>query len=324
MSIIVLLGLLTFLVPIGPSMGSSNAIAFEDYDYGYQPDQYMRYAEDIANENYYKSQNSDVIPQKIKCNNIIYNLNNVDITIERDDPIGLEPSSLQQGEDLANSNEDGKRNGNNNFDLDCINNNDNEGGVPGPQDPEGPEGPQGPEPTTATLTVNKQVFGCSNIIETFPPTDPIMDCQALQYNSPLWLNCNNPYIIDSIFCQSLPESIFDIQVLDSQNTQIQQFEGSIQGTTIQNLEPGTYLINEINTGSAMDELGGDPSVLLACGFAEFAEGGLLFNSTASLFYNYICLKYEDEQGNDCSTIRLAAGEESICTVKNYIRLAGDN
>jgi hypothetical protein len=174
-------------------------------------------------------------------------------------------------------------------------------------------------PTTATLTVNKQVFGCSNFIESVP----IMDCEGLQYNSPLWLNCNNPYIIDSIFCQSIPESIFEIQVLDDQNNQIQQFEGSIQGTTIQNLAPGTYLINEINTGSGVDELGtGGSSVLAACGFAEFAEAGFLFNSTVSLFYNNICLKYEDDQGNDCSTFRLVAGKESICTVKNYIRLAG--
>jgi len=33
----------------------------------------------------------------------------------------------------------------------------------------------------------------------------------------------------------------------------------------------------------------------------------------------ICIEYEDEQGNDCSTLTLAAGEDKTCTVKNYIR-----
>ncbi len=31
----------------------------------------------------------------------------------------------------------------------------------------------------------------------------------------------------------------------SQNTQLQQFEGIAHGTTIQNLQPGTYAVNEI-------------------------------------------------------------------------------
>ena len=31
-----------------------------------------------------------------------------------------------------------------------------------------------------------------------------------------------------------------------------------------------------------------------------------------------CFEYEDEQGNDCSTLTLAAGENKLCTVKNYI------
>ena len=73
-----------------------------------------------------------------------------------------------------------------------------------------------------------------------------MHCEDLQNNSSEWLNCNtNPTISGTIFCQSLPESIFDIEVLDDQNNQIQKFVGSEQGTTIQNLEPGTYTVNEI-------------------------------------------------------------------------------
>ena len=44
------------------------------------------------------------------------------------------------------------------------------------------------------------------------------------------------------------------------------------------------------------------------------------NPTATAYT--ICFEYEDEQGNDCSTVTLAAGEEKTCTVKNYI-LSGD-
>jgi hypothetical protein len=58
-SIIFLLGLLVFLIPIGPSsiMSNSNVMAFEDYGYeeaGYEEaDQYENYAMDMANDNYY-------------------------------------------------------------------------------------------------------------------------------------------------------------------------------------------------------------------------------------------------------------------------------
>ena len=41
------------------------------------------------------------------------------------------------------------------------------------------------EPTTATLTVKKQVFGCGDFDEFE------MDCDEFQNNSPGWLDCNN-------------------------------------------------------------------------------------------------------------------------------------
>lgn len=47
-SIILLLGLLIFLIPVGPSMSNSNVMAFEDY--GYEANQYEQYAMDISNE----------------------------------------------------------------------------------------------------------------------------------------------------------------------------------------------------------------------------------------------------------------------------------
>jgi len=97
-SIIIFLGLLTFLIPVAPSMSSLNALAFSDY--GYQTDQYENYANDMANDNYYKSQSSDFI-KKIKCNNINSNFNGVVANIGTNDPLGLGAASLQ---DDASSN----------------------------------------------------------------------------------------------------------------------------------------------------------------------------------------------------------------------------
>ena len=55
-------------------------------------------------------------------------------------------------------------------------------------------------------------------------------------------------------------------------------------------------------------------------FLGFDDGGTLLNTNASPDLSYIiCIEYEDEQGNDCSTLALAAGEDKRCTVKNYIR-----
>ena len=177
--------------------------------------------------------------------------------------------------------------------------------------------PPEPEPTTGTLTVKKQVFGCNNIINNE------MRCPQLENDSPLWLDCNtNPTISGTVFCQSLPESIFDIAVLDDQNNQIQQFQGSEQGTTIQNLEPGTYTVNEIEHLLGNDQLVENEVIEGACIGNGFTDGGQLSNSATNVDYD-ICFEYEDEQGNDCNTITLAAGEERTCIVKNYIRAAAD-
>jgi hypothetical protein len=177
-------------------------------------------------------------------------------------------------------------------------------------------------PTTATLTVKKQVFGCA----TFPQPS-IMECTKLENNSSApWLDCNgdDPDISDTIFCLSLPESIFDIEVLDDQNIRIvPPFQGSPTGTTIENLEPGTYTVNEIEGPSIFDQLGENPSVETACiNVAGFTDGGGVNNSTSDTRYS-ICFEYEDEQDNDCNTITLAAGEERTCIVKNYIFSAVD-
>jgi Prealbumin-like fold domain len=116
--------------------------------------------------------------------------------------------------------------------------------------------------------------------------------------------------------------VFLIEVLDEQNNQIQQFVGSEQGTTIPNLQPGTYTVNEIEQpeGNFDNQLADDLTTNVRCSNQEFPDGGRVLNSTTSLVYD-ICFEYEDEQGNDCSTITLAAGESRTCTVKNYIIFA---
>ena len=182
-----------------------------------------------------------------------------------------------------------------------------------------------PSTDTATLTVKKQVFGYDNIVflGTFPLE--VMDCSGLQNNSSApWLDCNtNANISNSIFCKSLPENIFDIEVLDDQNSQIQQFEGSEQRTTIPNLQPGTYTVNEIEQPEGIfdNQLADDVTTNVRCSNQEFPDGGLLVNTTAPLLYG-IWFEYEDEQGNDCRTVTLAAGEERTCIVKNYIMGGG--
>src|SRR5215211_114099 len=268
------------------------------------------------NDNNNDKSKDNVIVKKINCNNINVNVNGLELDVF--------PSFL--GEGLAAEAQEGSTdassfagNGDdseiNDFRFICINNNNNTviGEVEEPVTPPGPPGP--PEPITASLTAKKQVFGCADF------DGVIMGCN-LPNDSPAWLDCNtNPAISGTIFCQSLPESIFDIEVLDDQNNQIQQFEGSVQGTTIQNLEPGTYTVNEIIHPTLDNQLGENLSVAGACEFSlGFSGGGQVLNTTTNVLYS-ICFEYEDEQGNNCSTITLAAGESRTCTVKNYIGTA---
>jgi hypothetical protein len=124
-------------------MNNSNAMAFEDYDY--EADQYENYAMDMENDNYYKSQGSDFI-KKLKCNNINSNFNGVEANFGTIDPIGVGAESIEDASANAYG-YDGRVTGN--FDVDCINNNDNDnaggGGGTGTIGPQGPAGPQGPQ-----------------------------------------------------------------------------------------------------------------------------------------------------------------------------------
>ncbi|MDR4512421.1 MAG: hypothetical protein MRJ93_12040 [Nitrososphaeraceae archaeon] len=169
------------------------------------------------------------------------------------------------------------------------------------------------EPQTGSLTVKKEVFGCET------SSSLSMDCQSLDNNDPLWLSCDNPTISITDFCMNLPRNFFDIEVLDDTDTQIQQFKGSEQGTTIPNLEPGMYSVNEIReTGSGILNPPSQ-SDLTNCNNGGFPEAGSTL--VGRILYNNICIEYEDEQGNDCSTTTIAAGEDKTCIVKNYIRSA---
>jgi hypothetical protein len=171
-----------------------------------------------------------------------------------------------------------------------------------------------------SLTVYKEIFGCDNIINV-PPPGQSMNC-FMQNTDPDWLSCTNSVITDTVFCQRLPANLFVIEVLDDQSNQIQQFEGSLQGTTIQNLQTGTYIVNETKVlegpPTPVNQLFESFAAQQTCMGLGFDGGGSLFTNTPNRVSYTICFEYEDEQGNDCSNVTLAAGEKKTCTVKNYI------
>jgi len=164
-----------------------------------------------------------------------------------------------------------------------------------------------------SLTVKKEIFGCNNI------NDGEMNCFQIQNDSPEWISCADSAISDSEACQNIEEGFFDIEVLDGHNTQVQQFTGSTQGTTIKGIEQGTYAINEIIhpiiNDIPLDQLNEGTGTSDYCKNRGFADGG---NMDTALSYYVICFEYEDEQGNDCSQTTVNEGEDRVCTVKNYI------
>jgi len=282
-----------------------------DSNYYYQDDN--RYSYDKKDLKSY----GDI--QKISCVNSNINVNGIDITQIPEDNIATAAAN-EGGADAASAqNENGfdKINFNRNLVNICVNVNTNE-----------QIHVTEPEPETASLTVNKQVFGCNNIVGE---GDDVMLCGEVDNGQDFpdvsfgWRPCTTdppPSPEFAEFCQNLPANLFDIEVLDDQNTQLQQFKGSAQGTTIQNLQPGTYAVNEIkNPNSIMNQLGVSTTAEEQCVDNQgFPDAGRLNNTNTDTLYQRICFEYEDEQGNDCSTVTLAAGENKLCTVKNYISL----
>ena len=102
---------------------------------------------------------------------------------------------------------------------------------------------------------------------------------------------------------------------------------SAEGETIENLELSTYTVNEIVYALSGNQLGENAVTQEACMNLGFAGGGELIRVQGPrdrVVEYQICFEYEDEQGNDCRTITLAAEEEKTCTVKNYIHEAHDD
>jgi hypothetical protein len=168
-----------FFLAIVLIAGTINALYFPSFmksanaqsepPYYYETDEYTRYATDkMANEyniddeykpqsayyndnNNYKFKDSKSIDiKKIKCNNINSNLNGIESTTDINGLLGLESATAhgnEEGGDLsANAYGNNGYKNNDNFDLNCININDNEGGqgITGQAGPIGPIGPAGP------------------------------------------------------------------------------------------------------------------------------------------------------------------------------------
>lgn len=127
------------------------------YDSDYEPEysfykpnyeqEYNSYENDSNNKD--KSKDSEVSSiKKIKCNNINSNLNGVESTTDLNGLLGVGDTALQGDEEVsANAYGQGDRNSNGNFDFDCVNNNNFEGG-------QGQVGPQGPSGITRLDATN--------------------------------------------------------------------------------------------------------------------------------------------------------------------------
>ena len=154
-------------------------------------------------------------------------------------------------------------------------------------------------PATASLTVNKEIFGCT-IFSALS-----MNCTDFPNNSPRWISCNDASINGTRACLSLNVNLFDIEVLDSQNNPVvEPFEGSAAGTTISNLQPGTYTVNEIESTTSIQDQLGDFFTDCVAAAVGFPDGGIFFSTNTSPQSTYtICFEYEDQpgnaQGDDC-------------------------
>lgn len=279
----------------------------------YADPEYFDYEKEYAMKSYDNDHKKLPIIQNNKCSNIIMNgIDNPAATLQGNMPTGMLGENDQTGlQNLKSGNyyDDELNNINRNIVI-CTNINNNLLG----------EADEVNVPQTGSLTVKKEIFGCDNIIND---EMDVMDCASLNNDSPDWISCDNPNDFSNPeFCQKLPRNFFDIEVLNDQNNQLQLFEGSQEGITIPNLEPGLYSVNEIIHLSGPNQLEESQSAQNNCNNAGFAGGGILEITSGVTLYT-ICFEYEDQQGNDCTMTTLAAGEDKTCIVKNYIRF-GDN
>jgi len=275
---------------------------------------------------------SNLNKQNVNCNNIIIN--------------GVNSAGQGSGGDMINdmTNDDGGdgtgqwlENGNdkkpNSINENIVNfckNKHNKIVVVTEQEPEEPP----TTPTTGSLTVKKEIYGCDDI-EFDEILDNIfvrMNC-SLPDGDPKWTLCDdlveNNVPNTDIFCAPnlLQEDEFDIEVSDDSAMLIDppgQFKGSTEGKMIMDLEPGTYNVQEIKHGNSDNQLGANPPTESNCRAAfSFDDGGVFANNEddGQIVYT-LCFEYEDENGEDCSSIDLQAGDDKTCTVKNYISSTG--
>ncbi|MGD1837604.1 MAG: hypothetical protein ACPKPY_06050 [Nitrososphaeraceae archaeon] len=174
------------------------------------------------------------------------------------------------------------------------------------------------ETTTAKLTVNKEIYVCGEVV------DGELNCSDLDSMSDDWTLCSDIVFDPNLdeFCNSIQEQDFDIKVSDNNNILIDppgQFVGTINGTMITDLEPGTYNIEEIVHDNSNNQLGEEQFISQLCSGNGFVDGGF-FDDDSGITYE-ICFEYENENGDPCGSTELEAGDENLCTVKNYIRFA---
>ena len=135
----------------------------------------------------------------------------------------------------------------------------------------------------ATLTVNKEIYGCNSFNSA--PAFAIMTCDQGPVDPRFpWINCDLP---SSLFdfpsiCQRLPENLFDIRVLGPQNNLIYEDVAPENGTTFDNLQPGTYTVEEIKHDDNVNQLGIDTNVEGNCKGLGFTDGGILHNLNAEI------------------------------------------
>lgn len=168
----------------------------------------------------------------------------------------------------------------------------------------------------SSLTIKKEIFGCEHIIRN--DDFDYMSCTELNNDSDLWLACTDPRINSTEFCKNLPKNLFDIKIFDEKNNPIKQINDTSRRVTIKNIDPGTYLINQVKYLSGnYSEFEENNLVFEDCVDAGFSDGGSLYNGKEPTLYS-ICVEYDDEHGNDCRMTIVNSGEKKVCIVKNHI------
>jgi len=278
----------------------------------YTEPEYFDYEKEYPIKSYDKYHKKLPFIQNNKCSNIIINgIDSTGATLQGNMPTGM----IGENDEIGTQDQWSENYYDNEFnDIDrnivtCTNINNN-GQV------------EQAQPQTGSLTVKKEIFGCNIFIIT-NDNNIIMDCRGLGPDSEQWLSCDNPNDFDHPdFCVVLGQNLdlFDIEVRDAQDNIVQEFTGSQDGTTIPDLVPGTYTVNEIvHEEFAPNELSTSPSTADCTNNQEFVSGGNLFIiPPGTIVYTQICFQFQDEQGNNCSTTTIAAGETKTCIVKNYI------